>query len=149
MLCRTLLNILVRFRFIGEIWSLLITPIVTLFRLIVYVMPYEVILLLYTIVAGQEERAPIAVNWLRWLTYELLWSVDFRSYRLQLFLLGGISLLASTTSLAGAGTAKHFPLSESGAIGRPYQLRLYQRRLSNHVGVTSCGGSKGARFDCD
>ena len=64
MLCSTLLNILVGFCFIEEIWSLLITSNVTLFCLIMYVMPYEVILLLYTIVAGQKGLASIAVNWL-------------------------------------------------------------------------------------
>ena len=40
-------------------------------------------------------------------------------------------LLASTTSLAEAGTATHFPLSES-SVGR-----VCKRRPSNHVRVTS------------
>ena len=41
-------------------------------------------ILVYDIVAGQKERAPIAVNRLGCTTIELLWSVDLRSYRFQL-----------------------------------------------------------------
>ena len=65
--------------------------------------------------AGQTERVPIAVNRLDWTTYELLWSASLRSYRFQLFLLEGISLLASTASLAGTGTATHFLVPVRGS----------------------------------
>ena len=57
----------------------------------------------------RRERAPIAVNRLDCAAYELLWSVDLRSYLSFVV----TSMPVSTSPLDEAGTATHFPLSET------------------------------------